>query len=704
MIRLEFIRAVDVWFWGLLAAALLALIWSFYALRSYRFARVLLVLRTLLIVSALVLLLQPRLTLRKVISQPRTWHLFIDNTLSMAYHQNFSLAALNNGIKEIGHEFDKRGIKLNNYHFDQTIRPVSGEPAITGVGSSTDLGQVISQIGQMNPEHTSGIVLVTDGQPTQGVDPVQLADKLKVPVFTIGVGDTTPLVDVAIHSIDVPTIAIKGEDLTLTVIIASVGPVRERINVMLMDGDEPVGSRFLTVYGQGSQQEVRFQFKPEELGVLTYEIVASSLEDEINVRNNRQKFQVSILKDRYKVALVTGMPNYNTAVLKKYLNRQPRIALDHFQQIGNDFKPPFKNFWETKYDLIIFDNFPTTPLSTQWQRILAGKVATHKSSLAWFVGPDVSADLGRGLFPFFYIKPVGDIIDRDKKYNWYLTDLYIESEIGALFGRSGLPAENQLPPLHPGLMVESAHAEIKPFGYLSGPVNLPLVLLGEKENLRSFIWTAADFYQLQYQLTGGKYSQLAGQMLDGILAWLLRTGGAEKLYFRLNKDFFQQGEAILVTGSRLDVEGKTSAPSSAYIKVFHQGNRISSTELTYNGELRRWEGELWASKPGNYDFEITVNDGTSEARQTGTFTVTEGQIELNKVFLNRPALLRIAEKTGGEYYPWNLRFNLYQRLNLEETVSMQSTIIRFGEQYLVLVYLLVLLTVEWIIRRRFGLQ
>ena len=34
-----------------------------------------------------------------------------------------------------------------------------------------------------------------------------------------------------------------------------------------------------------------------------------------------------------------------------------------------------------------------------------------------------------------------------------------------------------------------------------------------------------------------------------LFSWLLKTGGDKNLYFRLNKDSYQQGEEILITGS-----------------------------------------------------------------------------------------------------------------------------------------------------------
>ena len=113
---------------------------------------------------------------------------------------------------------------------------------------------------------------------------------------------------------------------------------------------------------------------------------------------------------------------------------------------------------------------------------------------------------------------------------------------------------------------------------------------------------------------------------------------------------------------------------------------------------------MWAAQPGQYQFEIVVDEGNTSDSQTGIFSVSEGQIELNKVFVNRNMLQRVAENSAGSYFDWNTRFNLNELLEQEYITTTSKQIIKFGEEYFVLIILLLFLVIEWIIRRRFGLQ
>ena len=64
------------------------------------------------------------------------------------------------------------------------------------------------------------------------------------------------------------------------------------------------------------------------------------------------------MKDQYNIALVTGAPNYNTRVIKKFLNEQGNNNIDHYIMNSKNFNQRLKEFLEKKYEVIIFDNNP----------------------------------------------------------------------------------------------------------------------------------------------------------------------------------------------------------------------------------------------------------------------------------------------------------------------------------------------------------
>ena len=146
------------------------------------------------------------------------------------------------------------------------------------------------------------------------------------------------------------------------------------------------------------------------------------------------------------------------------------------------------------------------------------------------------------------------------------------------------------------------------------------------------------------------------------------------------------------------------SPDSKVAITIHQGDEtINSTELRYNPTAQRWEGQLWASKPGNYNYEIYFQNDNSVSSQIGSLIVNESQIELNKVFLNERLLKKIAATTNGNYFNWNSRSELIDYIDPKTVVKQKFTQIEPRDEWWILIGILIFLTFEWSMKRRAGL-
>ena len=98
--------------------------------------------------------------------------------------------------------------------------------------------------------------------------------------------------------------------------ISATGIIEEKINVSLLSNGKILGSKLINLSGFGSKKEVRFLIQPLEMGEISYIIQASTVPQEINILNNKQSFSIQVLKDSYKIAMITGAPNFNTRIIK----------------------------------------------------------------------------------------------------------------------------------------------------------------------------------------------------------------------------------------------------------------------------------------------------------------------------------------------------------------------------------------------------
>ncbi len=694
----EFLHHPDLWFWVMVFVSIITMIWYIIYFKPTKEFKILPILRSILVIFLLLGLLQPKITQIFQSEKMKKLSIFIDNSMSMGFHKRHSLTRLNKDIISLFGKLENKNINQSTYYFDKTIYPFTGDEPLTATGSSTNIGEIIKMAKDEIPETSMGYLMITDGQNTLGIDPKQSVKDISIPIFSLGIGEKSARVDVSIKSIDAPTVAIKNEDVEIIGTIESLGNVNQHLTVSLYDKHKLIGSKFIRVSGGGSQTNVRFMFRPDQLGETFYTMKISSIEDELNIDNNQHSFSISILKDQYKVAILTGAPSFNTGVLKQILHKMQRVSVDHFIQNQMEFQPGLKAFWEQKYELIILDNFPVNQMSKSWYSFLKKKIGSQKSSVIWVAGPSIKKRYVSDLYSIFGLTNVKWILE-DKLIGWKLTS---EGEnIIKSFGihPEFVVGELEFPPLYPGIQISYQSKTMHPLASFNSNFDVPVLLAGESHGFRLAVWTPANLHTLHYHLTSTKSERFSDILLSGLFSWLLRTGGNETLHFRLNKSNYQQGEEIKISGVR---HSETTIGESVLIYMNVNDSIVSSTELQFNPLLERWEGSLWASSPGLNEFTVEYLDNSGTYEQKGNFFVEESQVELNKVFLNEELLQYISRETGGEYYDWKQMESMLSHFNPEMSLMMKTNRTRPFEKWWIIVILISILSLEWSIRRKFG--
>ena len=679
---IELLHSIDLVFYIFLIGGFISLFLLLKILSKKNWYKFLLTIRFILYLIILFLLLNPVLNISYQSDRILNWNIFLDNSSSIKYHKTPSLNSIKSGYQEIRAKLLEKNISFNSFIFDNKIDLIQASN-FDGDGLTTNYWKVLDLIVD-SEKNLAGAIIISDGIITEGKNSVDDLINLKIPIHVIGIGERSELVDISIHSLDVPTVVLKGDKVDLKVTIQSLGNINERLSLSLYRESKLLGSKPIRLSGMGSINEANFRFNAKEIGRQKFEVRVSSVKDEINIQNNRQYFSLLILKDKYKVALITGSPNKNTSPIKKIIKKNKRIKLDHYVRVRDQkFKPDIKNFWKSPYELIIFDNYPIKPLSPNFIRILGKKLITNQSGLMHVTGPNQSNKSLNGINSILGITLVDSTQISEKVY-WD----FIKTN----------NSDIDYPPLEQSLFLigESTTADSLAI-FESG---WPLWLRNNNNNFRSVIFATSELNVLYHFQDNENQNNLFNSILNTEVGWLLKTDASNENYFRLNKDSFQQGEMIKLTGTQ--PFDSPSFVNSINFTIVKDHEEKYYGDIDYNYERDRWEGEFRASKPGSYLYKLFMAE-SNQPFQTGAFKVLESQIELNQVYLNQDLLKNISKNTNGKYFHWDDRDELLKLISPKVRREFKADIIKLTESRFVLIMLIILLCIEWTLRRIKGL-
>jgi len=681
-LKIELLHSIDLVFYIFLITGFISIFLLLKILSKKKWYKFLLTIRFISYLIILFLLLNPVLNISYQSDKILNWNIFLDNSSSIKYHKTPSLNSIKSGFQEIKDKLLEKNISFNSFIFDNKIDPLQASN-FNGDGLTTNYWKMLDLIID-SEKNLAGAIIISDGIITEGKNSVDDLINLKIPIHVIGVGERSELVDISILSLDVPTVVLKGDKVDLKVTIQSLGNINERFSVSLYRESKLLGSKPIRLSGMGSKNEAKFRFNTKEIGRQQFEVRVSSVKDEINIQNNRQNFSILVLKDKYKVALITGSPNKNTSLIKKIIKKNKRIRLDHYVRVRDQkFKPDIKNFWKLPYELIIFDNYPTKPLSPNFIRILGKKIITNQSGLMHVTGPNQSNKSLNGINSILGITLVDSTQISEKVY-WDFIDKN-DSDI-------------DYPPLEQSLfLIGESTASDSLAIFESG---WPLWIRNKNNNFRSVTFATSELNVLYHFQDNNNQNNLLYSILSTEVGWLLKTDASNENYFRLNKDFFQQGEIIKLTGTQ--PFDNPSFINSINFAIIKDNEKKYYGDIDYNFERDRWEGEFRASRPGSYLYKLFMAE-SKKPFQTGSFKVLESQIELNQVYLNQELLKKISNNTNGEYYHWDDRDKLLKLISPKVRREFKADIIKLTENRFVLIILIILLCIEWTLRRLKGL-
>ncbi len=558
-------------------------------------------------------------------------------------------------------------------------------------GSATNFSQLFRYLDiQFDNRNVGAIVLASDGIYNEGASPLNGPSRLKVPLYSIALGDTSIRKDILIAAINHNREAYLGNSFPLEIIIDAKEAAGSSTLLTVKEDSALIFSRPLTVTGKNFQTTVSIFPEATKKGIHHYKVSLSKIEGELTEINNSRDIFIEVIEEKQKVLILYAAPHPDISAIKQSLEGSMNYEV-------NTESAALFNGNLNEYNLIVLHNVPgNTFPGTQ----LIDRINLNGISCWYILGAASSVD-------GFNKSGCGLTITQA---NQQLND--VQGHVVANFSLFMLsdPLKNALqnwPPLKAPFGVYQANSSL--YTLLEqkiGPLttNQPLLFFSDNNNHKRAVlagegiwrWRLSDFNE-------NASHELSRELIVKIVQYL--SVRENKSPFKVSaKSNYKENEALVFDARLYNQSDQLINDPEVNFRIYNKEGKefqftMSRTEKTYTLNAGIFP-------VGNYRFKAEVKLGDKILSQQGEFSVSTLQIETAITIADHQLLNAIAAKSGGLVaYPEqaqllaetikkddNLKSISFMHKKLEDLLNLPS----------IFIALILLLSLEWFIRKRAG--
>jgi hypothetical protein len=703
----------------LTSAGIAAAIWYYRATLpqvSARFRLLLIALRGLAVSLILILLAGPLLRLSFTSVEPPVLALLIDNSSSMRV------------ADQHGNRADALRTLLRSDTFARIGKHAVLRPFTFGVHltesadalrdtlplneEATNFSAALEALAREREQHhIDAALLVTDGTPTLGRNPVYDAAGLGIPLYAVGIGDTTEPRDLVVVRAIANRLVYSDVPTPVDVVLKSSGLENRRVTIRLRHGNDQLTQTTLLLEPGTREYQVALTYTPRGEGSQQYVVTADVLPEELTAGNNRALFVARVLKSKLHIVLLAGTPSPDVAVLGHTLRQDKNLDVITLTQnrAGGFYEGNLQRRILDSADCVVLLGFPTpSTVPSTWQAV-AGTMLNARLPFFLIAGRQISYDRLRDLGPL-----VPFTVDAFAPTEQSATVSVNESErlhpLIALGEPGDASAWNRLPPLFRTLSFFKARPESRVLAFArteNSSTPDPLLLARSVGGRKSLAMTAYGLWQWRLLVQRDAATRdFLGAFLAAAIRWLTAPEENRPLRVTPAKEMFVRGEPVEFTGQVYDQSARPVDNARVSVRIQH-GEAPVSIEMRPLGS-GRYEGRVEGLEEGEFAYTATADlNGIPIGTDAGRIAVGGMSLELLDTRPNFALLRLLASRTGG-------RFLLPEEFGqLDSLLAAQSSFapqtlhrardLQLWNWQVLLAAIIILFAAEWILRRRAGM-
>ncbi len=688
-----------------------------YAIYMYRYTlppvssvkkTLLVLLRTFALILMLFIIFEPVATLaKKIILQPVNL-VFVDDSHSIEIKDGTQRSenvkrfvdGLNNNNLISGSRLFTFGTRVTPFSYDSLSKLSFNE-------GSTNFSKIFSFIKDQK-ENIASVSIVSDGVITEGANPLFTAEKLKIPVFTVGVGDTTKRNDIEIKSVLHNEYIYAETPTTISATILNKGFGNKSGSISLYENGNVLEQRNITLSGDGTQNET-FNYVPKTGGEKKLTIEVNNHEGEFTFENNKKIFYINVLSNKIKILIIAGSPSPDLSFVKSSLEEDKNLSVKSVTQIaaGKIIEKVTPSVELDSAQIIILIGFPAKETSPELLNLV--KDAISRKGKPFFLLLEENTDFNKlkNLQPElpFTIKNIDNGASEVQP-----VVSSSESENPLLESSSANTADtwNNLPPVFMTNTEISAKPEsetVVKAKMNNVALNTPMIVLRRVGSKRSISVLASEIWRWKLQ-TATKQLNVFDSFIHNSMKWLQSFEEQKQVSIKTTKKLYALGEPVEFSAEVYDASYNPVTDAEVKVSIKHADQTDEVILNSLGSGL--YEGTYQTTRTGDFTFSGTASRNNKKlGTDGGSFNIGEIDIEQLNPNMDYEFLSALANNTGGRFFFYPEMNDLYSVLkNIQQHASKEKTEIseiRLWSDEWLLIIVIILLGVEWFIRKQSGM-
>ncbi|MBB6273000.1 hypothetical protein HDF26_003460 [Pedobacter cryoconitis] len=557
-------------------------------------------------------------------------------------------------------------------------------------GKLTNATQLIKQLSdELMNKNVGAVILATDGVFNRGGNPAQELASLKAPVYTIALGDTIPKKDILISAVNVNDLVYLDNDFRMEVQVQAYQCNGVPVKLTVLEDGKKVHEETVSVNSELFSKNIPVNLKASKTGQHKYIISLSPVEKEISVKNNIFQTLVEVIDERQKVLIAAAGPHPDLAALKQ------AISLNKHHEVSVVLNDDLLKIDPKGYGLIILYQLPDNQFDAN---TLLTKIKAEKVPVWYIIG--AQSNLNRF-----------NQVQQQVSFSGNNAIQYQYSDVDKNLSIFDLdPASRKI--------IENFDPLQAPSGLFKGLGNQQVVLdqrNGKMKTDRPALFFMNDNgrktgYLIGEGLWKWKLSEarenpqtpVFNELLGKITQYLSVKDDRRKFRVRPVKNTFEENDRILLNAILYnDSYQPVNTPDVNLLIKDEKGK-------TYNFTFSRFESSYQLDAgilpPGNYSYTASTSLGSQHYQDKGSFFVNTLTAEFQQTLANHQLLYQLASQTNGKLYLPDQLLKIKDDLLQSNQLKTWSYEDRKYEELInfksLFVLILVLLSIEWFVRKR----